>query len=210
MKRAIRPRPTRPLPAQQRLLEAAARVFARDGLDGATTRAIAHEAGVNEVTLFRLFKSKERLLGEVVGRNFGPNAANHRTELPAPTSDLRHDLLELSKIYERLLEENLPLVRTMIGELHRHHQDHERQVFRSIFLPVKDALLHRIQAATRAGKIRASLRADVLTDLLVGMIFTGVLRRAGAHVKTDYPSSDYLAAAVDLVMDGATVRRARP
>ncbi len=47
------------------------RVFARDGLNGATTRAIAREAAVNEVTLFRLFRSKERLLAAVVGETFG-------------------------------------------------------------------------------------------------------------------------------------------
>ena len=50
----------------RRLLEAATRVFARSGLEGATTREIAREAGVNEVTLFRHFQSKENLLSAVL------------------------------------------------------------------------------------------------------------------------------------------------
>ena len=54
-------------PARQLLLSAAARVFARDGLAGATTRAISREAGVNEVTLFRTFGTKEHLITAVVG-----------------------------------------------------------------------------------------------------------------------------------------------
>ena len=41
-----------------RLLEAAMQVFARDGLHKATTRVIAREAGVNEVTLFRHSKTR--------------------------------------------------------------------------------------------------------------------------------------------------------
>ena len=45
-----------------RILEAAARVYAQYGFRGATTRLIATEAGVNEVTLFRTFGSKAQLL----------------------------------------------------------------------------------------------------------------------------------------------------
>ncbi|MCC6242744.1 MAG: TetR/AcrR family transcriptional regulator [Gemmatimonadaceae bacterium] len=52
--------------AQARLLEAAARVFGRHGAAGTTTRRVADEAGVNEVTLFRLFKSKDALLDAAV------------------------------------------------------------------------------------------------------------------------------------------------
>lgn len=45
-----------------RILAAAARVYAQHGFRGATTRLIAAEAGVNEVTLFRTFGSKAQLL----------------------------------------------------------------------------------------------------------------------------------------------------
>jgi AcrR family transcriptional regulator len=51
---------------RQKLLEAAARVFAEVGFRGATTRRIAEEAGVNEVTLFRLFGSKAQLMSEAI------------------------------------------------------------------------------------------------------------------------------------------------
>lgn len=45
-----------------RILDAAARVYAEFGFRGATTRRIATAAGVNEVTLFRAFGSKEALI----------------------------------------------------------------------------------------------------------------------------------------------------
>jgi AcrR family transcriptional regulator len=51
---------------RQRILEAAARIYATSGFRGATTRRIAEEAGVNEVTLFRLFGSKAVLLSEAM------------------------------------------------------------------------------------------------------------------------------------------------
>ena len=47
---------------RQRILSAAARVYSQYGFRGATTRLIAAEAGVNEVTLFRTFGSKAELL----------------------------------------------------------------------------------------------------------------------------------------------------
>jgi len=54
---------------EQRILDAALRVFASEGYTGATTRKIAEEANVAEVTLFRKFKSKENLLKEVLINN---------------------------------------------------------------------------------------------------------------------------------------------
>lgn len=53
-------------PTRDQLLDAAARVFAEHGFRGATTRLIAEAADVNEVTLFRLFGSKDALLGEAI------------------------------------------------------------------------------------------------------------------------------------------------
>jgi len=46
---------------RNRILDAAARVYAQYGFRGATTRRIASDADVNEVTLFRTFGSKAEL-----------------------------------------------------------------------------------------------------------------------------------------------------
>ena len=51
---------------KNRILAAAARVYSQHGFRGATTRLIATEAGVNEVTLFRTFGSKAELLQEML------------------------------------------------------------------------------------------------------------------------------------------------
>ncbi len=56
---------------EQKILDAALRVFASEGYAGATTRRIAQEADVTEVTLFRKFQSKENLLREVIIKNRG-------------------------------------------------------------------------------------------------------------------------------------------
>lgn len=194
---------TVPSDTRQRLLDAAARVFARDGLTGATTRAIARDAGVNEVTLFRHFQTKDRLLAAVVGENFGTKTSPHQVTLPSPTDDLRADLAAFAGAYEKLLTANWPLVRTMLGEMHLHlNETHEKQVFKAIFLPLKEAVVQRIETAQHAGQIKSNLRADMLGDLLFGSIFTSVLRRSIPHLRIEYSSATYLDAAVGMFLDG--------
>ena len=62
---------------EDRILDAAARIFEEVGFRETTTRRIADEAGVNEVTLFRHFRTKERLLMAAVHR--------HASRAPFPT-----------------------------------------------------------------------------------------------------------------------------
>lgn len=203
-------RPSSPAATRQRLLEAAARVYGRDGLAGATTRAIAIEAGVNEVTLFRHFQSKDGLLAAVVGEAFGAQPAGAAVPVPPVTGNLRADLLQLARSYERLLIENMPLIRAMVGEIQHHGRDHEKQVFKGVFRPLKEALVTRLEDARAAGKLRSDLSADLLADLFGGMLFSGVMRRASKDIKLEYSAATYLEAAVDLVLNGAAPAPRKP
>src|SRR3954452_20622076 len=47
------------LATRRRILEAAQRLFARDGFDGTATRDLAREAGIAAGTLFNYFATKE-------------------------------------------------------------------------------------------------------------------------------------------------------
>ena len=100
--------------ARDRLLEAALRVFEEVGSRGATTRRIAAEAGVNEVTLFRLFGSKAALL----------SAALHGTLRRAPDGELpeepehpEEELLTWVRQRMRGLHERRDVIRTCMAEV---------------------------------------------------------------------------------------------
>ena len=54
---------------KEKILTAAMSLVSEKGYLGATTREIAHDAGVTELTLFRHFGSKEKLFEEVLGKN---------------------------------------------------------------------------------------------------------------------------------------------
>ncbi|HEY1793891.1 MAG TPA: TetR/AcrR family transcriptional regulator [Opitutaceae bacterium] len=193
-----KPHPRR-TPARQRLLSAAARVFARDGLDGATTRAISKEAGVNEVTLFRNFGTKEHLLEAVVGSAFAPAA--RASAPPAGRGDLRADLASFAEAYEALLLTNLPLIRAVIGEIHRHALC-EHQALKGIFQPMREALIRRLEDARRSGEARAATDPVVSADLFAGMVFSAVLRRSTLRRRLEYGSHAYRDACVDVLARG--------
>ncbi len=53
-------------PTRDRILDAALETFGRKGFAAATTKEVAKAAGVNEVTVFRLFGSKLRLFEAVM------------------------------------------------------------------------------------------------------------------------------------------------
>ncbi len=188
---------------RQRLLDAAARVFAQSGFEGATTRAIAREAGVNEVTLFRHFQTKEKLLAAVVQSTLDQQDAalvSHPHTGPAAAPDLRAVLLDIARRYEQMLSVNMPLIRTLIGEIHR-HSEHEVRVRKSIFVPLKAELLATVRDAQAAGRLRPEVDATLAADLFGGMVFMDALRRCGPTAP-EYTPAAHQAACVDLFVRG--------
>ena len=184
----------------RRLLDAAARVFAHSGLEGATTREIAREAKVNEVTLFRHFQSKEKLLSAVLQRTFAP-----QEETPPATGQtepvyFRAGLRRYARQYEELLQRNILLVRTLIGEIHR-HREHEKQVLKGIFAPLKTDLIVLIREAQKNGIVRVEVEPFVAADLLGSMIFMDVLRRTSPFTP-EYSQESYLESALEVFARG--------
>lgn len=99
------------------LLLAALELLAERGYRGATTKEIARRAGVNEVTLFRRFGSKEALLRTALSR-FIP--AGFLERLPAEEAPLEEGLRQLLEAYLDLLKAHQALLPKLLAELLRH------------------------------------------------------------------------------------------
>lgn len=99
---------------RDRILDAAKRVYAQHGFRGATTRLIAIEAGVNEVTLFRTFGSKaalfEALMHDHVARSPIPS-------LPDNPVDPDREMTAWVAAMLTYMRENRALIRKSFGEI---------------------------------------------------------------------------------------------
>src|SRR6185369_16070644 len=100
---------------RRRLLDAATETLNRVGIQGATTREIARRAGVNEVTLFRHFKSKEQLLGAVLQRGLAAEAAI-LDEHSSWKENLRESMEKYARHYYSHLEKKKGIARAFLAE----------------------------------------------------------------------------------------------
>ena len=103
-------------PSREKLIEAAARVYAAVGFRGATTRRIAEEAGVNEVTIFRLFGSKAALIEEAVRLHTGAPPTLD-VALPEEPVDPAVELTAWCDAHLEMLRERRAIIRKTMGEL---------------------------------------------------------------------------------------------
>lgn len=190
-----------------RLLKAATEVFAISGIAGATTREIARVAGVNEVTLFRHFQSKEQLLAAVVERMMALQieALTNQHEW---TGNPQIDLLHYALLYNNMLEEHEALVRMFIGEAKR-HPDAALQVLRDAGLPLREKLIAYLQNGIEQGKIRADVDLLSAVDMFTGMLLAGMLRRHTSPIQRGYSREQpyghenrYIENCVDLFVRG--------
>ena len=132
---------------RDRILDAAKKVYAQHGFRGATTRLIAIEAGVNEVTLFRTFGSKASLFEALMQDHV---AQSPIPELPDNPVDPEREMTDWVTSVLGHMRENRALIRTSFGEIE------ERP----------EAAVHMCEGPNCAGMI--------LTDYMLRLQSTGI------------------------------------
>ena len=158
-------------PTRQQILDAAAKVYAEAGFRGATTRRIAEVAGVNEVTLFRLFGSKANLIDEVI-RSCRSGDQILLAEQPA---DPETELTAWAAANHAFMVERRGMLRSVIAELHEHPEhsadaaDHPIASFREL-----RAYVDRLHSA---GHVASTRDANSACTMLLGTLFTDALHR---------------------------------
>jgi TetR/AcrR family transcriptional regulator len=171
------PAPVADADAEQRILDAAHKVFVRRGTAGARMQEIADEAGVNKALLHYYFRNKDRLANaifqRVAGGVFGRIVQAARSE-----GELEAMVRSIIAIYLEQLSKSPYAPAYIIGEL---NQDPERgkQLVRMLS-GLRDgatpdvviaALERKIDTAIRAGVIRPISAPQFLTNLVSVCIF---------------------------------------
>ena len=180
---------------RDRILQAAASLYAETGFRGATTRRIAERAGVNEITLFRHFGSKTRLLHEAVKC---AGVGTTHCELTVLPVDPRAELYEWALSTHRGLQRHAPLIRTAMAEIEE----------RPDFMPPDQsptvwsarALKRYLERLQDSGRVRRDVDLDAATTMFMGTLFSdGVSRDILAQLYPKPPEQS-IAQYVDLFL----------
>jgi AcrR family transcriptional regulator len=157
---------------RDQLLESAARLYAEAGYRGATTRRIAMQAGVNEITLFRHFGSKDALIREAIAR---AGSSIEAQALPDPPRDPSRELKEWAKAHIAALRKRRSLIRTCMGEI----EEHPGLFSRENTAPgvAAKALCKYLRRLRETGQAKAQFDEVAASTMLMGVLFADAMGR---------------------------------
>ncbi|MEW6675201.1 MAG: TetR/AcrR family transcriptional regulator [Nitrospirota bacterium] len=154
---------------KEKLLEATLKLISEKGYLGATTREIAQEAAVTELTLFRNFGSKKKLFEEVLSRyTFLPRLRRLLPELEGLPYD---EALRVVGIrFLKTLKERKYLIRIMLSEINLYPEK-----IRGLHNSFINELIKTLAGYLRSLKKKNILRRfspEMAARAFLGMIFS--------------------------------------
>ncbi len=183
------------------LLDVTARLYSEHGWRGTTTRRIAEAAGVNEVTLFRQFGSKEALLLEAIGQA----AFEHLVvSLPDTPSNLSSELVFWGQAQHRSITAMRGIIRSCLAE------SEERpglapQACGGGAVAVAD-LIRYLTLAGERDMIAPDGAIDAAAIMLINAIFMDAMTRDVMPAAHPYSPEQSIGLFVDLVLRGLAAK----
>lgn len=177
------------------LLKATLKLFAELGSRGATTRRIAQEAGVNEVTLFRHFPTKEALIHAAL-HTFVQQTQYLR--LPAVPVNPAAELAEWARDHHTHLYKLRSLIRTSMGEFEEHPEQCKQAMCVSI--DISNELTDYLTEARARGLIAADFDPRAAAAMLMGTLFADAMGRDPMPERYPYSMNDGIDHYVSLFM----------
>ncbi|OGW35089.1 MAG: hypothetical protein A2X58_09765 [Nitrospirae bacterium GWC2_56_14] len=155
---------------KKRLLEATLKLISEKGYMGATTREIAQQAGVTELTLFRHFGSKEKLFKELLGSyTFLPRLKELIPELDGLSS---REALELIATHFLLtLKERKAMVKIMYSE-YTTYPENIREVYNKFILEMRTTMAAYFEGLQRQGMLRKNISPAMTAKMFLWVLFS--------------------------------------
>jgi AcrR family transcriptional regulator len=160
----------------RRLLDAARAEFGEKGIEAATTRGIAERAGCNEVTLFRHFESKQKLLAAVVQETSEQFLAFCECQGDF-SGNPREDLARFARVYSESLERCEGMARALIGE-GRRRPTLVKELIGDVLEPFHRSIASYLDLRKKDGLVRESLDTMAFAEVFTSTLMGGLLRRS--------------------------------
>lgn len=188
---------------RQRILQAAAKVFARKGYHGARVSEIARRADVADGTIYLYFRNKEDILVSLFDEVMIEHLRQGREELKALTG-APAKLRAIARRHLGLLGGNRDLAVVFQVELRQSTKFMER--FTASWLHDYFALLTEI---VEEGQAEGSLRDDLPRKLVTKSFFGALDEMVTSWIlsKRDYDLAELAGPVVDILLNGAAAPR---
>jgi AcrR family transcriptional regulator len=184
---------------RRQILEAAVRVFARNGYHGSRVGDIAEEAGVAHGLLYHYFPSKEAVLQTIFRENWGALIERFRA-VEAADEPAREKLEGIAKILLRTWRNDPDLVTVMVREVARSQQlQGQVEEVREAF-----AIVERV---IEEGQATGAFRPDLDARLASWVVYGGLEEVLTGWVLGQLPAGEEEVAraertAIDLALRG--------
>ena len=182
---------------RKRMIEAALSLFGEVGYTRASTRAIAEQAGVNEVTLFRHFGSKKNLLMACVHSfnqiGFSENFQDHLT------GDYPADILMMARLQIQDTQARFEVLRLLLCEAQAVPE--LREAILTGAGENRSRVTAYFQQQIDARVIRADLDGETLTYAL-DSLFSSYILLSRLLGSADQPSEEQIRTLVSLFVQG--------
>jgi AcrR family transcriptional regulator len=184
---------------RQRIIQAAAQVFSAHGYTGATTRAIAAAAGVNEVTLFRHLGNKQGMFQAVIGQFSAlPGLAALEGQL---TGDYRQDLTAIGRHFLAMMHRNRQAILMTMVEVQR--QPEIRGIAAHPPAQQRQMLGQYLRGQMARGVVRDLPDPELAAQMFFGMFFEYSINQLLADPAAPQPADeDVVAQLVDIFVRG--------
>lgn len=192
---------------RKRILAAAELVFSRDGFQGATTREIARQAGVNEVTLFRHFRTREELLRATLDQGCATFEALVEQSDEVWKDRLPERLEQYVREMYSVVRQREALVRAFVSEA-RILPESIRSALQEFMEQRKARFVARLKQAQELGLVRKDVDLSAASDLIRDSIHSAILRHTAYN--TDPEAVDaHLRAVTDIFYHGIRAKDGR-
>jgi AcrR family transcriptional regulator len=171
-------------PTRQRLVNAALELFAQQGITETTTKQIAEQAEVNEVTLFRQFGNKQGLILAVMEEaEIFDQLATALGEQVDRTRPAAQTITKYAQSYLSLLDAVPEMLRSIIGEGGKYPIENREALGRGVNRAHRSAADYLGAISLQEGCANG---APLINDRLVSMINSALLGYAVLESATEF------------------------
>lgn len=155
---------------KQQLLDATLKLISEKGYLGATTREIAQEAGVTELTLFRNFGSKEQLFEELLKNyTFLPKLKELLPELEGRSSE--EALATIAHRFLLSLKERKAMVKIMYSEMNL-YPDKIRGVYNNFVDTMRGTLASYLESLQEKGLLKKNISPETAAKIFLWVLLS--------------------------------------